>query len=515
MRILYIDIDSLRPDHLGCYGYHRNTSPSIDQIARDGVIFRKTYTVDSPCLPSRSALYSGRFGIQTGVVGHGGISSQPKIQDMNTRRFRDTFVEQGFIRELTRKGWHTAMISPFGQRHAAHWFYAGFLEIHNTGHEGMESAEQIQPYVDKWMHENAKHDNWYLHVNYWDPHTPYRVPLEYGDPFANDPLPAWLTDEKLIERHSKKVGPHTAQDIGGMYDDREDPRYPRHLGKISNLNDVRRLIDGYDTGIRYADDHIAKIIATLKAAGVYEETAIIISGDHGESFGELGIYGEHATADESVNHIPMIIKWPGGRKGAEENGLHYNIDLVPTLMDLTETRKHEIWDGKSFAESITKESETGRNELILSHCAMTCQRSVRWSQWLYIRTYHDGFHLYPQEMLFDIERDPYEQNDLTAQHPELCKEGAWRLLRWHDEQMQKMAKYSTDSVDPLWSVMREGGPFHANLQEQTRDPGGIDGFLKYLKRLDETGRKEGSDALRKKYAAFLPSEKINPRRSDS
>ncbi len=72
MRILYVDIDSLRPDHLGCYGYHRNTSPTIDSIAKEGVKFTNFYSTDTPCLPSRTALFGGNFGFKTGVVNHGG-----------------------------------------------------------------------------------------------------------------------------------------------------------------------------------------------------------------------------------------------------------------------------------------------------------------------------------------------------------------------------------------------------------------------------------------------------------
>mgnify|MGYP002630059017 CR=1 FL=1 len=76
MRILYFDIDSLRADHLGCYGYHRATSPCIDRMAADGVQFNGCHVSDAPCLPSRTALFSGRFGIHNGVVNHGGTASE-------------------------------------------------------------------------------------------------------------------------------------------------------------------------------------------------------------------------------------------------------------------------------------------------------------------------------------------------------------------------------------------------------------------------------------------------------
>ncbi|HZG44236.1 MAG TPA: sulfatase, partial [Longimicrobium sp.] len=219
MRILYLDIDSLRPDHLGCYGYHRDTSPHIDRIAREGVRFNQCYAPDAPCLPSRTAFYTGRFGIQTGVVGHGGTAAEPKVEG-KLRGFRDRIEGQGLARQLQNLGFHTAMISPFGQRHAAHWFYAGFHEIHNTGAGGMESAEEVWPVVERWLEGNAARDNWYLHLNFWDPHTPYRVPAEYGDPFAQAPLPAWLDDAEILPRHSRKTGPHSSLDIS-MYDDRE------------------------------------------------------------------------------------------------------------------------------------------------------------------------------------------------------------------------------------------------------------------------------------------------------
>jgi arylsulfatase A-like enzyme len=496
VRILYIDIDCQRPDHLGCYGYHRNTSPTIDAIASEGVRFTNYYTPDAPCLPSRTALYSGRFGIQSGVVGHGGTAAQPKVQGAG-RGFRDLFDEQGFARQLQKLGFHTAMISPFGQRHAAHWFYAGFNEIHNTGQGGMESAEVVMPVVDRWFEQNASRDQWFLHVNFWDPHTPYRVPADRGNPFANDPLPNWLDDDELIARHTRMTGPHTALDVG-MYHDREDPKYPRHPGKVTDRASLRRMIDGYDTAVRYVDDCIARIVAHLKQAGVYDDTAIVISADHGENLGELGIYGEHGTADHVTCRVPLIVKWPGVAGGGRSlDGLHYNVDLAPTVLDLLGGQACPIWDGQSFADAIRGRTDAaGREQLVISQQAHVAQRSVRWDRYLYIRTYHCGFHLFPREMLFDLAADPHEQHDLAPTRPDLCREGAWRLANWHDEQMQKMARTSNDVVDPMWTVIREGGPYHASL---TIGNPRRDGFDTYLRRLESTGRADGAEALRKKY----------------
>ncbi len=471
MRILYIDIDALRPDHLGCYGYHRNTSPHIDALAAEGTRFSNVYTTDAPCLPSRTALYTGMCGIHSGVVGHGGTAADPFIEGPG-RGFRDRIEYQALPSRLQEAGYHTVQISPFGQRHAARQFYAGFEEIHNTGKGGMESAEVVQPVVDKWLNDHATEDNWYLHINYWDPHTPYRAPEEFGNPFENEPLPEWLTDE-VWQEHLQAVGPHCAQEIS-MYDDREWPGFPRQPGALRSKEDLRRMIDGYDCGIRYADEQVGSIIAKLKEAGVFEDTLIIISADHGENQGELAIYGEHGTADQITCNVPLIFRGPTVAQGKLQRGLHYNIDMAPTLAEWLNFEPSPIWDGESYLDSLRNaDTEAGREQLVISQCAHVCQRSVRFGPWLYIRTYHDGYHLFPKEMLFNIEEDPHEQQNLAETHPELCMEAASRLLNWHDDMMAS----SISTVDPMRSVLAEGGPLHAR--------GHLPAYCEYL---EKTGR---------------------------
>jgi choline-sulfatase len=179
MRILLLDLDSTRPDHLGCYGYHRNTSPNIDRIAQEGMRFTNYYTSDAPCFPSRTALMTGRFGIHNGVVGHGGTAADVRHEGP-TRLFKDLLAKESLPAFLRTVGLRTALVSPFGERHSAWTFYAGFNEIHNTGKSGMESAEEVTPTVLEWVNNNAAKDDWFLYVNYWDPHTPYRAPLPFG-----------------------------------------------------------------------------------------------------------------------------------------------------------------------------------------------------------------------------------------------------------------------------------------------------------------------------------------------
>lgn len=503
MRILYFDIDCLRPDHLGCYGYHRPTSPNIDVVARAGLRFGNVYASDTPCLPSRTALFSGRFGIHTGVVGHGGTAAEP-IPDGPERGFNNSFGRTGWMRCLRDLGLHTVTISPFAERHGAFHFYANFNEVHNTGQRGLEVADDIGRAALSWVRTHGARDDWFVHVNLWDPHTPFRTPAECGDPFADAPLPAWYS-ESTRQRHLSLPGPHSASEPNGFDLDNEHvyrPKYPRHPLTMDSMADVRMMFDGYDTGVRYADDWVGRILDEVRAQGVLDTCVVIISADHGENLGELGVYADHQTADQCTARVPMIVRFPGvtdERAGQLDNRLFYQVDIAATLVELLGGAVPTSWDGMSFANAIQRPEShrdsdggdayaAGRPALILSQAAWTCQRAVRLRQdgtnYLYLRTYHDGYHGYPDVMLFDLDADPHEQNDIAASRPEVTGVASEHLGAWHS-QMLRTARHP---VDPMWTVMHEGGPAHVRGQ-----------LPAYLRRLRATGRASWADALARKY----------------
>lgn len=477
MRVLLIDIDTLRPDHMGCYGYARNTTPNMDRVAREGVIMEQCYCSDAPCLPSRAALISGVFGIRNGAVGHGGTAADRRLTGPE-RGFTDQWDNDNFHMLFRKAGLYAASISTFGERHSSWWFQAGFNEVHNVGGRGGESGEEVLPVAMDWLERSRGRDNWYLHLHLWDPHTPYRAPESFGNPFADAPIPEWLTPE-VFQKHLGMVGPHGIQEIS-MYNDTPNPRFPRQPGAVREYDKLRTVIDGYDCGIAYADMLIGQVFDLLRSQGIYEDTAIIITSDHGENMGELGIYGEHGTADDITCHIPMIIKWPGGARRQSVPGFQYLLDLAPTMAELLDVKPGAAWDGRSFAASILHGKSCGRDHLILSQMAHVCQRSARFGDWLYMRTIHDGFRLIPLEMLFNLKDDPHEEQDVAALHPDECARGAQMILNWQDRQMLR-SPYPTD---PMWTVMRENGPYHTWNE--------LPAYAEHLKR---TGRAQGAQQL--------------------
>ncbi len=142
MRFVYFDIDTLRPDHLGCYGYGRPTSPAIDSLAAEGTVFEHVYASDTPCLPSRTALSTGQFGIRNGAVNHGGVATDP-FPEGAARRFQTAAARHSWMSALREVGFWTASISTFAERHSAYHFDAGFNECHNLGTRGLETADQV------------------------------------------------------------------------------------------------------------------------------------------------------------------------------------------------------------------------------------------------------------------------------------------------------------------------------------------------------------------------------------
>lgn len=484
MRLIYIDIDTLRPDHLGCYGYHRNTSPNIDKLASQSLLFRNVHASDTPCLPSRTALLTGRFGIHNGVVNHGGKDADPVIDDVN-RKFRSQLHLDSFPFRLQQAGLKTVSVSSFAQRHSAFHWYAGFDEAYNVGKFGNETADEVHALASNWLARHGQEDNWFLHVHMWDPHTPYRAAPEYGEPFAHTPLPAWLTEE-VRGNHWRGCGPHSAQECTGFApDETARAHYPRQPQSIPDMAAVRAMFDGYDTGVLVADEYVGRLLAQLEELGVASDTAVLLSSDHGETLGELNIYGDHQTADQYTTNIPLLLKWPGIEAGREQHAFHYQIDVTATILELLGQSVPETWDGVSFSQSLKAGTDVGRPHLIVSQGAWTCQRGVRFENWMMICSLHDGYHLFDDVMLFDLESDPHEQRNLANQRPDIVEKGMGLLKSWEAEMLPTAAR----GRDPLVHVVKEGGPYH------------VRGSLRsYLDRLEETGRSALAEALRFKHA---------------
>ena len=451
MRVLYIDLDCCRADHLGCNGYHRNTSPNVDRVAAEGVTFTHAYCANSPCLPSRASLFSGLFGIRNGVVAHHGVGEQ--FRSPSRGHWRDPNRPM-LAQHLWWNGMKTVSFSCFADRHNAWWFSAGWQELYTfTRKRGQETADEVNAAALPWVQAHGKEDNWFLHVHYWDIHSHYRVPAEWPAKFGEDPPPNW-PDQETIDAHQAIYGPRTARDLYANYESQPTGGYRAPVAcmpdAISTVADFRMLIDGYDGSIAYADHHVGQILDALADVGVLDETAVVVSGDHGDSFGEHGQYMDHGIANEAVHNIPMVVRWPSVTRPSRCDAMIYGMDLCPTLSEMLGYETPSGWDGRSFAPALRGEQFSGWPYQVWDHGIYTFRRSVRTPEWLLINVLHPG--LYPYDapcFLHDVRSDPHQQVNLADERPDVLAELRNLLFEWREEQIRKGA-----SPDPLEQMIK-------------------------------------------------------------
>lgn len=452
MRIIYFDIDCLRPDHLGCYGYQRPTSPCIDSIAAEGTRFNHCYGSSSPCLPSRAAWSSGRFGIRNGVISNVGPGAQFYCEHHG---YGGPKQENEFFQRHIRKeaGWDSISFTTFADRHSAQWFMTGWSEFHTPNLKcGGDDASEINAKVLPWLEHHKGDDNYFLHVHYWNVHRAYFIDGKWGDRFKDYPVTQEFPSAELIAQHQDLQGPFVATNQpfpakdGGAHNKSPYPLMPDYIG---NRKDFEHVVTGYDATIAYVDHHIKQIVDLLKEQGLYEDTAIIISADHGDAFGEHGIYTDHCFADECIHRLPMIVRWPGvARENASDDSFIYNLDMGPSICDLIGTEAPSAWDGMSFAPQLRgEEGGPDREYLVWDTALYARQRAVRSKQHLYIRTYDPGqYEHIPAYELFDMVHDPYQQHNIAAEHPELVEKYQRIMDTWVAEQQ---AKPFSAQEDPL------------------------------------------------------------------
>jgi len=142
------------------------------------------------------------------------------------------------------------------------------------------------------------------------------------------------------------------------------------------------------------------------------------------------------------------------------------------------------WDGQSFADAFQQGESAGRDYLVVSQNAWSCQRSARWDDYICIRSYHTGLKHYPRVQVYNVAEDPHETNDLAPTRPDLADHGLALIEQWTADMMTT----SNSQIDPLWTVMREGGPLHTR------------GWVRrYSERLRSSGRSVAADRLMAKY----------------
>jgi arylsulfatase len=306
--VILLSADALRADHLSCYGYYRETSPVLDELAEESIRFTNAYSASSHTREAVPALLTGKYP---------DVAIDSKYH-LNTDTIASTLSEEGF----TTAGFHS---NPFVSR--AYGFDQGFDVFDDDLHLGQHKlialaqraldkfrnrhyarAEEINERSLTWIDSLDDGESFFLWNHYMDTHGPYEPPGEYATLYSNQAL--------------------SGRDAQSLYQ--------RAIDDPASITDDERqlLIDLYDAEIRYNDEYIGKFLDELRNRGILEKSLLIVTADHGDAFGEHGYYEHPRYLHEGITHVPLFVRTPGGDSESVESPVS-TLDVVATIEEAT------------------------------------------------------------------------------------------------------------------------------------------------------------------------------------
>ncbi|MCG8458094.1 MAG: sulfatase, partial [Holophagales bacterium] len=380
--VLLISLDTLRADRLGSYGYPRDTSPFLDELAERGVRFENAFVNTHGTPPSHATLFSSLFQ-QTHQVsmrrdGRGRLDHRlPAGIEILPER-------------LHRAGYRTVAVVGGGFMSADFGFDRGFE--HFVEESGIE--DQTDRLAEELARLGRSKAPIFAFLHTYEIHSPYDPPRSYAERFVRKRTDIGISNKELLRL--------------------------RREGRIPRGDDLLYLSDLYDAGIRYTDDHLRKLYDRLDLLGFFENHVTVITSDHGEEFGEHGGILHPATLYEELVRIPLLISGTRIRPGKVLRRLVSTIDIAPTLYRLARIEPPAGIQGRDLLRAAPAGADRG--VFMQYRDTLAAVRDPRYKLILDHRT--------GRAMLFDLHRDPGETRDLSRHRAEQTKSMRARLESW-------------------------------------------------------------------------------------
>ena len=380
--VLLVVLDAARADHFGAYGYARATSPNVDRIAREGVVFERVFTPAVYTLGAMASVWTSQYPDRH----HQAVSFAAPLP-----RDRLTLAEL-----LGAQGIHTAGFVANLVAGGFNGFDRGFAEFHETWKEHGSRGDVFRGVVPPWLATSGGR-RFFAYVHFREPHQPYNPPPPFDTRFGPAaPLPAPLREDPLAQQDWIK----------------EVNQGRRPLGAAERDHVVRL----YDGNIALADDVIGSIRQALEKDGLWERTVVIVTGDHGEALFEHGWIGHNTQLYDESAHVPLVVRFPSaaGLAGRRISALADLLDLGPTIADLFGALGRGGSDREFQGRSLLPVLFGAEGEqAVLSRTVwerpLYAQRDARYKLVYDTRT--------GAEQLFDLASDPAETREISASEP--------------------------------------------------------------------------------------------------
>lgn len=411
--LVIFGIDSLRADHMSCYGYQRLTTPHIDRVANEGVLFENAYSPYIPTTPGYTTMLTGMD-----VMTHQKVSLSPKGPiDSNIQLLPEI---------LHKKGYVSACIGFDGS------FYRGFDKYDNyeawlswesaPGHKAEFLNQKALPLLN-WM---ASEQPFFLFLRHMDPHAPYLPPPPFPRLFYEG-------DWKDPSKHS----------IDPVFAFRPFADFFRSW-MPAGITDVDYVVALYDASLAYMDTCIQHILTRLEELDVLDETLIVFTSDHGETLTEHECYFDHHGLYECTIHVPLIYRGPDKLpRGRRTRGFVLQQDLTPTVLELlgySEIPKELKMDGKSSLPLIDNGTVSNHSEFYITECTWMRKRGWRTAEWKLIEALEPDFHNKPPFELYNLVDDPLENQNLAETEHEMVETLKRRMTSWIERRMAETRK---------------------------------------------------------------------------
>lgn len=402
--IIFYFADQQRYDTLGCCGQPLNVTPNLDALAAQGVVFDNAFTCQPVCGPARACLQSGQYATQTGCFTNG------LALDFSRKYLADYFHEAGYETAYVGK-WHLATDRPTGvdyetravppERRAGYrdyWMAADVLEFTSHGYNGYVfdgdgnrrefigyRADCIANYAIDYLHRYTGERPFFLFLSQIEPHQQndhdcFEGPDGGRRQFAQFTPPGDLLPGK------------------GNW----EKEYPDYLGCCHSL-----------------DSNLGRIVDTLRDKGLYDNTILIYTADHGCHFRTRNREYKRSCHDSSI-HLPLVIAGPGFSGGRRVQEMVSLLDMPATLLDMAGIPVPESFQGRSICPlAAGKVPADWPEEVFLQISESQIGRALRTQKFKYsVRAEGDAWtrssaDIYYEDFLYDLEKDPFEQNNLA------------------------------------------------------------------------------------------------------
>ncbi len=393
--VVLIAIDTIRADRLGFLGHDRDTSPALDALARDSLVYRRAISAAPWTTPAFVGIFTGQH---PGALGFEG----------------EALILPGDVpvlaQALCEAGWRTAGVVSHTYLGIRYGFDRGFerWDERNAGGHLHISSESITDlaldFVDEISGAETEGERpFFLFAHYFDPHYDYR---EHADHIYSKGY----------------AGPHKSES--------DNFNQLVKLAAKGELDEaaVQHLRDSYDSEIAYTDAEIGRLIAGLKARGLYDSSLIVVLGDHGEMLVERPerLLGHGMAVYQGLLHVPLLIKLPGTERVGPITHPVSTTDVMPTVLDFLGVASPGPAGGAS--RSLLREDRLAERPVFAQTRRDGIRDAVVEGDWKLIRDT-----VRKRSELYDISKDPNEEDDLAWRHPEVVARLEARLTGWHDE----------------------------------------------------------------------------------